>query len=238
MPRCKLVVALVLAALLTASSALAANEPDDQFCDARGQGCAPLPPPQAFEFTFDESRDYNKEGIAQANVGDTRGANRLFRAASLKESYRGDVWANVGLSLHQLVLAFPAADAANATAREMLREALAAFDLGVWLQNAVAVRLREPCLALFEQRFPGTCLDKACARYTSEAAAMALVHAHRHVEAVNQLCTSADAVTVTLAAHEHRTGLPTAQTMRRLWTLLRVCGVVAIKDVSGCGEGC
>ena len=129
------------------------------------------------------------------------------------------------------VKSYPAADAANDTARSLLREAIAAFDVALHLSNVASEAMRASCLATFRQRFPTDCLDKHCARYTAEDRAMELVRQNQHLQAVNLLCTSAAAVTMALSAQEIRLGLPSAQSMRRFWTIFRVCGVIAIKDV-------
>ena len=77
-----------------------------------------------------------------AKEGNLQEATRHFLAASLEVGHRGDVWANVGLSLRQQVESFSATDRKNATAKGMLRDALAAFDLAVFLANQPAGSMR------------------------------------------------------------------------------------------------
>lgn len=175
--------------------------------------------------------DWNKLGIGAAKAGRLREANLHFRAAAMLQGHRGDIWANVGLSLQQMAQAFPAHDAGNSTALNLLREALAAFDLATNLGNVPAGSMRETCLAIFEQLFPTRCVAEKCTEFNQEAQALKHALEGQHILAVNELCTGADMVRVSLSARELSQGLISPQKMRRLWVLMRVCGVVALKAV-------
>ena len=70
------------------------------------------------------------------------------------------------------------------------------------------------------------------ARYTAQVRpALDLVRSGSHLDAVRLVCSDQQSVTVSLSTRERARGIPTAATMRELFVVARVCGVVVLDGV-------
>jgi hypothetical protein len=169
-------------------------------------------------------------------------AIELFRTAVLAEGNRGDVWSNLALTTRTAAerMLRHSKDSGDKDRKNealaWLRESLAAADVGAFLGNGKASGIGAESLRLVQHYFGsavclGTPTRKGCSRYQAEVKAMSLLEENRNQEAAEILCYSGKMVTVQLTGAEQRGGYLSGESMRRLWILMRVCGVVSIKDV-------
>eukprot|EP00054_Salpingoeca_dolichothecata_P016516 m.96914 g.96914 ORF g.96914 m.96914 type:complete len:490 (-) comp22008_c0_seq3:18-1487(-) len=179
----------------------------------------------------DPHRDYNKIGISKASAGNAAEGLEYFRAAALFSPFRGDLWANIGLALTDV--AREKLSHSPAESLPLLREALAAFDVGIMLQNGPATRLRQESVSLFKKHHKGKCREEGsnCQRARLEAKAWKLREEFQHIKAVNILCADVNHLKVSLSKHEHEQGLLTAFTARRLFIITTICGVVSLEKI-------
>lgn len=176
-------------------------------------------------------KNYNTAGLPIANAGAFQRARELFRAELIHNPNRGDVWSNVGLSLHmQAEQLLGEGTLRRKMCLAMLRESIAAFEVGTMLKNAQADLNRASAIRTFEKHFSGECFATDCARYEAERKAMVIAEEKmEHLSAVNSLCTSEEALTVEFTCWEREYGLVHSETMRRIMVLLRVCGTVVLR---------
>ncbi|EGD83458.1 hypothetical protein PTSG_04065 [Salpingoeca rosetta] len=176
--------------------------------------------------------DWNKKGIREAQAGNFDLALEYFRAASHHSPFRGDIWSNIG---HAIL------DATKASATPIhhdvhlpiMREARAAFELATLLGNEPAKRflgsIKEDLQSWHPTRHLG---DNAKVKRRASAEMSAIEHMQNgeHVDAANALCKNKDDIYVSLH-HDDMAGPLTAATARRIFLLLRICGVVALREV-------
>eukprot|EP00039_Didymoeca_costata_P006596 m.91645 g.91645 ORF g.91645 m.91645 type:complete len:500 (+) comp13313_c0_seq2:321-1820(+) len=177
------------------------------------------------------NEEYNKIGIEYANKGNIGKAREYFRASALQEPHRGDVWANIGLSIKDECQEALANNMAKKKCRKLLREAVACFDVGMQLGNEQSRNMRSNAVEVLRNYFPGDCLSSDCNRYKTEKKAIKLVNELKHIEAVNTLCKTKKDVTIEFSDWELAHGLISCETSRRFLIIMRVCGVVVAKDI-------
>lgn len=186
----------------------------------------------------DPDADYNKIGIKHASAGDLSKAREYFRAASLHAPQRGDVWANIGLTIHDQCKDALAQNPASKKAKKCLnamREGLACLQVGMLLGNAKAHGMWASALGTFKHYFPSECEssddDRKCTRFNKEAKAMEMVTKKSQLlDGVNHLCGKPEDLAVSFNSWELKKGIVYGETFRRVLILLRVCGVVHLQS--------
>ena len=111
-----------------------------------------------------------------------------------------------------------------------MREGLAAADLHLYLEGRNST-LKDDMEGVFRSLFPRDCRALSCLQYKLELQAMELEHEHQHLEATKLLCTEPSRMTIEFTRDELTSGIMSAETVRRMWVLFRICGVIALKDV-------
>ena len=111
-----------------------------------------------------------------------------------------------------------------------MREGLAAADLHIYLEGRNST-LKDDMEGVFRSVFPNECHSTFCELFQIEQRAMELEHEHQHLEATKLLCTEPSRMTIEFSKIELSTGIMSPETVRRMWVLFRICGVISLKDV-------
>eukprot|EP00055_Hartaetosiga_balthica_P010548 m.45393 g.45393 ORF g.45393 m.45393 type:complete len:524 (-) comp7217_c0_seq1:140-1711(-) len=178
----------------------------------------------------DPQADYNKIGISFAQKGEFEKALEYFRAAAHHSPHRGDVWSNVGLVYKDI--AFNLHEGSKKTQMVLLREAIAALELAVFLENKSAKNILEAVRKDFRSMFPHACMSVDCERFKLEKGALQLLEKNTvgdTIAAVAKLCKNEKSVVVPLRTADLN-GPLSAHTARRLYITMRVCGVAVLRN--------
>jgi hypothetical protein len=179
-----------------------------------------------------DSVSISGQGIELANAGDLAGSLKMFRAASARQPWSSDIWHNLGIALRTMAMG----DVSDTTALPLLRESVASFEMArrlmhvdkdgamQWTQGQLQLRAD----ASASRR--GKRLSAAERRKLIVDRALNMQRAGDHIAAVNHVCKGPGSVAVTLSDAERCAGAPNAFTAGVVWGLMRVCGVVVVRD--------
>ena len=175
------------------------------------------------------------QGIELAKAGDLVGSLRMFRTASVRQPWKSDVWHNLGIALRTLAIG-DGSDRSDAGVLALLRESLASFEMARRLMHVDSDNALQWTKAELQRRADastsrrGKRLSAAERRKLIVDRALSMQHAGDHVGAVNHVCKGPGSVAVTLSDGERCAGAPNAFTAGIVWGLMRVCGVVVVRD--------
>ena len=203
----------------------AAKESDDAL---EGGG---LIPGRGFSTHFtidisDKHKRYTTEAIQHAQRGDFAGALQYFQAQR-KHQPSPEAYANLGILLADVGPQHIAkgGDADRALGKEALCEGLAAYELAKMFNNGASG------FENLKHKISVAGVDCTSPRERLLARVRALEDNHKHIDAVRVLCADVRSLTVSLTPAEVEGKLLTCTTTLELVTVLRTCGVVAMKDV-------
>jgi ectoine hydroxylase-related dioxygenase (phytanoyl-CoA dioxygenase family) len=191
------------------------------------QGGGPIPG-RGFSTTLtiphaDKHKKYTTEAIAHAQKGDLETALQYFQAQR-KHQPGPESYANLGILLADVGPGYAAGGDAP-RAKEALCEGLSAFTLARLFNNAGGG------MENLVSKIGTAGISCASPRERLLARARELEAQEKHLDAVRALCADVDSLTVALTPAEVAGELLTATTTLELVTVLRTCGVVAVKDV-------
>jgi hypothetical protein len=202
--------------------------------------------PRTYGIPYPEDENPNKLAIAEATKAGELAAKKgkekmaaaaerkaldMFRGATIHAGFRGDIWSNVALASKTVALRILAENGDKHEALTLLRDSIAAADVGIYFQNANSAEVRASAVGAMKHYFKKKCLATSCKRYKAEIQALGLMKKDKNEEAANLLCKSVNQVTVELTDQERRLGIISGETMRSLWIGMRVCGVVLVTDL-------
>ena len=167
---------------------------------------------------------HNRDGLKFAQRKDWQRAEPHFRAAAFFSSFASRDWSNFALTLREQAMASDAWGAAELT---LLRESLAAFDLSGWTGKQAAVKKdRAHVIELVRTHYRSPCPADDCTGYQT----MVRVMNARPLTAslVREFCTT-ETITASPGADPTIRGFASAQSFRRSWVALKVCGVVVLE---------
>ena len=197
-------------------------------CDA-----APPPDPFAYRLSTVATQSgvtpfhdlHNREGLKFAQRKDWQRAEPHFRSAAFASSFGSRDWSNFALTLREQAMASGSWGAVELT---LLRESLAAFDLSGWMGKPSSVKKdRAMIIELVKTHYPRSpCPADDCGGYQLM---VRIVNARPLTAAlVREFCTT-ETITATPGPDPTIRGFGSAQSFRRSWLALKVCGVVVLE---------
>ena len=189
-----------------------------------------------YRLELDVDLEAGPAGAKLAQAGRLEDALARFRAATVWQPFQPEAWTLVGRCLagiaHSSLKRSASANLKHEdeqVIRELLREALAAYDVAMLLgiDTPSVHKKREKVLALFEHAFGIPCVGEEAVQCKQRDWDLRVLN-HSQTQAA-LLCTSQEDVTVGLSANEISDGMLGAQTVRRMLAIFKLCGVLLLK---------